>query len=158
MLRNSFLKKNPIPFFFRMQFLSNNYRDPMLRQIEREHKLTRPEFSILVCLALRDGLSAIDIAEITRQPENTVSRGVFLLLQKKLIEKIPDPTDGRRFELSLTEAGKAAYEAFMPLMRQANAEMIASLDKDELKLLDKLLDKMCAAVRAGKAWDDGRGR
>lgn len=157
MLRNSFLKKNPVPFFFRIQFLSNNYRDPMLRQIEREHKLTRPEFSIVVCLALRDGLSAIDIAEITRQPENTVSRGVYLLLRKKLIEKVPDPTDGRRYELSLTEAGCKAYEAVMPLMRQANSRMIASLDKDELKQLDKLLDKMCKAVRASRTWDDGSG-
>ena len=61
--------ESPIPFFFRIVYLSNNYRDPLLRTIEHEYGLTRPEFSILICLHMRDGLSAIDICGVTAQPQ-----------------------------------------------------------------------------------------
>lgn len=152
MIRDSFLKSNSIPFFFRVQFLSNNYRDPMIRQIERDHGLTRPEFSIMICLGLRDRMSAIDIAEITRQPENTISRGVALLLGKDLIEKLPHAQDGRRFELSLSEKGREVYDTLILLMEDVNDQMIACLSRTELKQLDGILDKMCAAVRASKTW------
>lgn len=152
MIRNAFLKKNPFPFFFRIQFLSSNFRDPMLRQIEQEYGLTRPEFSILICLSLRPGMSAIDIAEITRQPENTLGRGVSLLLDKQYITKEPDPTDGRRYKLYLTTTGRERYDSFIHLFVEANDRMVDCLTPKECEQLDALLDKMCASVRASATW------
>ena len=152
MIRNAFLKKNSFPFFFRIQFLSSNFRDPMLRQIEQEYGLTRPEFSILICLALRPGMSAIDIAEITRQPENTLGRGVSLLLDKQFITKEPDPKDGRRYRLHLTRTGRDQYDAFIHLFTEANERMVGCLSAKELEQFDMLLDKICASVRASPTW------
>lgn len=154
MIRNTFLKKNSFPFFFRIQFLSSNFRDPLMRQIEQEYGLTRPEFSIMICLSLRPGMSAIDISDITRQPENTLGRGVSLLLDKGFITKEPDPKDGRRFRLFLTPQGREAQKSFMHLFVEANDDMIDCLTAAERKQLDGLLDKMCAAVRSNRTWSD----
>lgn len=152
MIRNTFLKKNSFPFFFRVQFLSSNFRDPLLRQIEQQFGLTRPEFSILICLSLRPGMSAIDIAEITRQPENTLGRGVSILVEKAFITKEPDPADGRRYKLYVTPAGRETYESFVHLFVEANDEMVDCLTAKEREQLDHLLDKMCADVRASRTW------
>ena len=152
MVRNAFLKKNSFPYFFRVQFLSSNFRDPLLRQIEQQYGLTRPEFSILICLSLRPGMSAIDIAEITRQPENTLGRGVSLLLEKAFIIKEPDPSDGRRYKLYVTPAGRKTYELFIHLFTEANDAMVACLTAKEREQLDHLLDKMCAAIRSSRTW------
>lgn len=146
MRRAEILRKNPIPFFYRIVFLSNNYRDPLLRNIEQVFGLTRPEFSILVCLAQQTGISAIDISAFTSQPENTVSRGVFLLLEKGMIRKIADPRDKRRYHLHLTKSGERQYNSFFGLVKTANDAMVASLTPAELEQLDKLLSKMCDAA------------
>ena len=146
MARVDILKKNPIPYFFRIVYLSNNYRDPLLRTIEHELGLTRPEFSILLCLAQRDGLGAIDVSEITRQPQNTVSRGVFLLLKKGLIRKETNRGDARKSHLHLTAKGEKTYQSFIGLFKDADARMVACLTKSETDRLDALLDKMCDAV------------
>lgn len=146
MTRDAILKNNPIPYFFRIVYLSNNYRDPLLRTIEYELGLTRPEFSIILCLSQRDGLGAIDVSEITRQPQNTVSRGVYLLVKKGLIRKETNRGDARRSHLHLTAKGEKAYASFIGLVQQANDRMIACLTPAELKRLDALLDKMCSAV------------
>lgn len=138
--------QSPIPFFFRIVYLSNNYRDPLLRTIERDYGLTRPEFSILICLHMRDGLSAIDICGITAQPQNTVGRGVALLLEKSMITKTADAEDGRRYYLHLTKKGERAYQSFIGILEEANARMIACLTERETEQLNALLNKMCAAV------------
>ncbi len=144
--RDRIVKDNPIPFFFRIVYLSNNYRDPLLRTIENDLGLTRPEFSILMCLAQRDGLSAIDVSEITRQPQNTVARGVLLLARKGLIRKETSKGDARRSHLYLTAKGGKAYASFIGLVKEANRKMIAGLTQTEVDRLDVILDKMCDGV------------
>ena len=97
-------------------------------------------------------MSAIEIAEITRQPQNTLARGVSLLQEKSLVKRAQDPDDGRRYRLYLTPKGKKLYKSFIYLFEEANEEMVASLSEAERATLDKLLDKMCRAVRASKNW------
>ncbi len=137
---------NPIPFFFHIIYLSNNYRDPLLRLFEKEFDLTRPEFSILVCLGLQDGMSAIEISEITRQPQNTISRGVYLLCRKKLISKKNDKNDKRRYKLYATKKGTRKYQKIMVHLNEANDKMVACLTAKERKQLDVMLEKMCEST------------
>lgn len=134
---------NPIPYFFRIVFLSNNFRDPLLRKFERDFKFTRPEFSILICLGLQSGITAIEVSDVTRQPQNTVSRGVFLLSQKKLIRKVIDDKDKRRNRLYLTREGKSAHKELMAYLKEANEKMVDCLSAREKKQLETILGKMC---------------
>ncbi len=142
----SIVDDNPVPYFFRIVFLSNNYRDPLLRKIETRYKLTRPEFSILVCLGIKDGISAIDICDITRQPQNTVSRGVFLLSEKAHIKKVTEERDNRIKRLYLTAKGRTAHNQLMEYLVEADRNMVECLSAKEKEQLDRILAKMCSAI------------
>lgn len=145
------LDGTPLPIGYRMAFLTVFFREPLLRRIERDQGLVRPEWTVLVCLAFRDGLNARDICEITEQPSNSVSRGVSLLLDKGFVARKPDPEDARRSLLTLTAAGRAAYECAMTLFVEAEAQMTASLDSQERATLIRLLDKMARDVPRWKS-------
>lgn len=140
------VENNPIGYFYRIVFLSNNYRDPLLRKFKKDYDLTRPEFSILISLGFQECISAIEISDITRQPQNTISRGVFLLSQKKLIKKENDKQDKRIYQLYLTDKGRKVQKQLMTYLFQTDANMVACLTSREKDQLAKLLSKMCAAA------------
>lgn len=140
------VENNPIGYFFRIVFLSNNYRDPLLRKFKNDYDLTRPEFSILISLGFQEGISAIEISDITRQPQNTISRGVFLLSKKKLIKKVNDKEDKRIYRLYLTDKGRKVQKQLMTYLIEADAKMVDCLTSREREQLEKLLSKMCASA------------
>ncbi|MEN3161382.1 MarR family transcriptional regulator [Tistrella mobilis] len=136
----------PIRQAYRLAFLTNFYRAPLLRRIEQEHGLTRPEWTILICLSHQDGLNPRDICDFTEQPRNNVSRGAALLEAKGLITRSPDPEDARRALLHLTETGRALYARLMPLFQAREAEMLAVLSPEERAQLDHLLTRLTAEL------------
>ncbi len=138
--------KTPIRFAYRISFLTNFYRAPVLRRIEQQYGLIRPEWTVLICLAFHDGLNPRDICEITEQPSNTVSRGAASLVTKGLIINEPDPSDARKRCLFITEQGRVTYDGAMAICVEAEKAMIACLDDSELQTLDHLLTKMARAV------------
>lgn len=140
------LDGTPLPVGYRMAFLTVFFREPLLRRIEREHGLVRPEWTVLVCLAYQDGLNARDICEITEQPSNSVSRGVASLLDKGLVARRPDPEDARRNLLDITPDGRAVYTAAMALFVQAETQMTTCLSEAERATLIGLLDKLARDV------------
>ena len=140
------IDNTPIRFAYRIAFLTNFYRAPVLRKIEQEYGLIRPEWTVLICLAFRDGLNPRDICEITEQPSNTVSRGSASLVAKGLITNEPDPEDARKRCIVITPRGREMYEKAMAICVEAEGSMIACLDDDEVKTLDRLLNKMARAV------------
>ncbi len=58
----------------------------------------------------------------------------------------PDLVDARRLTLRLTESGRAAYDAIMPMFVEGEARLIGCLDPAERATLERLLDKVCRAV------------
>lgn len=136
----------PLPLAYRMAFVTNFYREPLLRRMEKDFGLIRPEWTILICLTFRDGLNPRDICEITEQPRNTISRGVAALVRKGLVAQATDPEDARRVVLHLTEHGRAMYAAIMPMFVEGEARIAAALDPDERVQLEALLDKLCRSV------------
>jgi len=138
--------RNPIAIYFKIAFLTNHYRDPTNKLVEKKYNLTRPEFAILFCLHQHDGISAIDIAELTQLPQNSLSRGASSLVSKKLITKTPDTVDGRKNVLLITKGGAAIAGNFLKHLIEANKRLTASLTEDEATQLEFLLDKICEAT------------
>lgn len=136
----------PIPFGYRIAFLTNFFREPLLRQMEKEHGLIRPEWTVLICVKFRGGITATDIREITEQPGNTVSRAIASLQKKNLVRKQVDIDDARRTLLFLTTNGAGQYDAIMKLFQEGERKMTECLSSGELKTLDQLLDKLCRHV------------
>jgi len=140
------LGKNPISVYFKVAFLANHYRDPTNKAIEREYDLTRPEFTILFCLSQMDMISAIDIADLTQLPQNSLSRGATRLLEKKLISTTPDTNDKRRNLLSITAKGSSIANDFVEYLVDANKRLTSCLTKAESIQFERLLTKICDAT------------
>lgn len=136
----------PIRYAYRIAFLTNFYREPRLRRMEKEFGIIRPEWTVLICLYFRDDLNPRDICEVTEQPRNTVSRAVASLEAKGMLAIRDDPKDARRKKLQITAAGRAIYERIMPIFEEGEKKMLDCLNSEERAQLDGLLDKMCRAV------------
>lgn len=140
------IDNTPIRFGYRIAFLTNFFREPLLRRMEQEFDIIRPEWTVLICLAYRDNLNPRDICEITEQPRNTVSRAAAALVAKGLISSRTDPKDARRTILTLSPQGRSLYEAIMPMFVEGEKQMLACLSPAEQETLDGLLDKLSRAV------------
>ncbi len=136
----------PIPVAYRIAFITNFWREPLLRRLEAEQGLSRPEWTVLICLAYRDNLIARDISEITEQPSNTVSRGVVELERKGFITRQRDAHDGRRTRLAITDQGRAVHDSVMTGFVAAEARMLECLEPKEVEQLTTLLDKIARDV------------
>ncbi|MEL6794771.1 MAG: MarR family winged helix-turn-helix transcriptional regulator, partial [Pseudomonadota bacterium] len=112
----------PFPIGYRIAFITNFLREPILRSMERDVGLIRPELTVLMCVSFRRDVHARDICEITEQPSNTVSRAVASLEKKGMISRTRDQIDTRRQVLNITEAGQAAHDAVISRFEAAEEE------------------------------------
>ena len=140
------LDATAIPVGYRISFLTNFWREPLLRKMERETGLIRPELTVLICLCFRNDLYARDICEITEQPSNTVSRAVTSLVEKGYITRTRDTIDTRRQVLNITHKGREIHDALMEGFAKAEAQMLETLTVDEQAQLTALLDKLARDV------------
>jgi len=140
------LDATQIDIGYRLAFVTNFWREPLLRRMEREMSLIRPELTVLMCLDFREGLNARDICEVTKQPSNTVSRAVASLLGKAMITRRENREDRRRKLLFLEPAGRRAHDAVLAMFAEAEAHLIAVLSEEERTVLRRLLDRMARDV------------
>ena len=142
-----------IPVGYRMAFIINFYREPLMRRMERETGLIRPELTVLMCLNFRAGLNARDICEITEQPSNTVSRAVSSLVEKGYVTRTRDAVDTRRNVLAITDDGQAVHDRVMASFAEAERVMLETLEPEEVETLTRLLDKLARDV---ERWAPGQ--
>jgi DNA-binding MarR family transcriptional regulator len=64
------------------------------------------------------------------------------LIQRGLVAKEADPTDGRRVSLHVTEDGHALLASLAPTQRQVNDVQFGCLNREEFLQLLKLLEKL----------------
>jgi len=140
------LDATPFPIGYRIAFLTNFWREPILRQMERDFGIIRPELTVLMCLSFERDVHARDICEITEQPSNTVSRGVASLEKKGLITRTRDLVDTRRQVLNITRAGQAVHDQVIARFASAEAKMLAALSEQDRRDLLGLLDKIARQV------------
>ena len=76
--------------------------DKMLKQVCTEHDLTVIEADIISFLQNNPGKdTAADIVELRLLSKGAVSKAVESLIQKSLLERIPDTEDRRRIHLKI---------------------------------------------------------
>ncbi len=140
------IRNTEIPLAYRLAYVANSYREPLLRTVEREFGLIRPEWTVLLCLAARSGLTSTEVAEVTGQARNSISRAVKLLEKKGFIERIQDRTDRRKASMLLTDKGHRIYEDVVDLFKRREVQMLNGLTPSERLTLETLLKKMTREV------------
>lgn len=88
------------------------------------------------------GLSANQVAERTAMDKVAVSRTLARLVERGLIVRSTDDGDRRRSVLALSARGKRIHTQIAPLALEMEHKLLAGFDKEERRLLDRLLGKL----------------
>jgi DNA-binding MarR family transcriptional regulator len=105
-------------------------------------------FWLLKSLASSGPLRVTDLAVCANLDASTVSRHVAQLHSAGLIERTPDPVDGRAQRVKLSDAGAARIDAALRSRRALLEKALESWDPSELDQLDRLLTRFAADVEA----------
>lgn len=110
----------------------------MYFRIAEQSDLTGPQLSILSRLKERgpSRISQIAREESIRMP--TASNALHQLEQRELVERIRDESDRRGVRVTLTPLGESELQRVGDERTKYLADMIATLDDDQLSRVDEL--------------------
>jgi len=81
------------------------------------------------------------LAELVHADPSTVSRHVAALVERGLVQRVADESDGRASRLHVTDAGHAALDSFRRDRESHFAQVTAGWDADDLVSLTTLLGR-----------------
>jgi DNA-binding MarR family transcriptional regulator len=95
-------------------------------------------------LADAESLRLSALAEVLHTDVSTVSRQVQAAERAGLVERRPDPSDGRASQVYLTYAGRDALERVRAVQRAEILAAIAEWSSDEQELFAKLMSRFAS--------------
>lgn len=102
-----------------------------------------------VLVALRDNPARVgDIAERIISDASTVSRQVSHLTALGLVEKVPDPQDGRAQVVALSDEGRAVLDELVARREAWFEELLADWPDEDVATFIHYLDRFCDTVAA----------
>jgi DNA-binding MarR family transcriptional regulator len=120
----------------------------LMRQRVQGETLDTGSFWLLKALSASGPLRVTDLAVCANLDASTVSRHVAQLHGAGLIERTPDPIDGRAQRVKLSDAGADRIEAALRARRVLLEKSLESWDPRDLDQLDRLLTRFAADVEA----------
>ena len=128
---------------YRLSLLTNTVSQGIAARYRDEFGISVTEWRILAVLGRFPGLTASEVVARTAMDKVTIHRGVKALLEKKLLERRPDAGDRRRQSLHITRPkGQTVMENIIPRARQFERELLDALTREEITLLQGILDKL----------------
>ena len=106
------------------------------------HDLTISMGHFLLNIDSHEGSYGSDIAPLLGMESTSLSRLTLSLEQKKLIQRCPDKTDGRKIKITLTPKGKDAKELAKNVVRNFNHAVELKIGKEKIAEFYKTLDSI----------------
>jgi MarR family transcriptional repressor of mexAB-oprM operon len=106
------------------------------------------QMSLLDWIAASPGCGVQDIADGMRLTPPTVSVGVRKMEESNLVERKPNPKDGRSVQFFLTRRGQALQRKIQDSHRQKFRCLLAGLTPKEQETLLQLLERALQAAEA----------
>jgi DNA-binding MarR family transcriptional regulator len=133
---------------YRLSVLTNVVSSTIAEAYQRRFGLSIPEWRVLAVLARHPGVSAAEVARLTRMDAVAVSRAVARLLAAGRLRRTMARDDRRRSVLAVTAKGTAVYREVAPLALGYERELLATLDAAERAALDRALDTLTTRAQA----------
>lgn len=115
---------------------------PVLRLLEGRWGISRREWRLLALLALHGELSPSALAEMAHLDRPRATRGVQVLIEKRLARRRVEPGDARRAQVALTATGRKLYAELFPQIAAINTQMLHVLDERTLRVVDDALRRL----------------
>lgn len=101
--------------------------------------LSPEQWFLLFRLFERDGRSQSDLTDPVLDDRPNVSRQIRGLIASGFVERSPDPGDGRRSLLSLTDAGREQVETLLPVVVEARRTFFGVIPAADLGVFSDVL-------------------
>ena len=120
-------------------------RDPSNRRLG--DALPSGSVSLLELICRNPGIAPNSLAEILFLDPPKVTVLLRHLTAAGLVDRVPSPADGRKFELNLTPAGRERLEAARQFGEAQERRIAQGLSADERAELNRLLRKLQETLR-----------
>src|SRR3954451_12791953 len=120
----------------------------LMRQRTQGETLDSGSFWLLKTLAASGPQRVTDLATCAGLDVSTVSRHIAQLHSAGLIERGPDPADGRAHRVELSATGIERFNAALSTRPSLLENCLEAWDPRDLEELDKLLTRFAADVEA----------
>lgn len=97
------------------------------------HGVVPGQFAQLLALYERDGLTQRELCEVVRIEQPTMAATLKRMERDGLIERVPDPEDGRRVRIVLTEHARALEVDLAAAARRVNAAAAEGISAEEVE-------------------------
>ena len=98
-------------------------------------------YSLLLMVDDAGSLRGMDVADRTGLDKSTVSRQIATLVELDLLERVPDPDDGRARRIQLSDSGRERLAAVRSKRREHMRGEFASWSTDDLRDFARLLSQ-----------------
>ncbi|WP_420578046.1 MarR family winged helix-turn-helix transcriptional regulator [Ekhidna sp.] len=126
-------------------FIDRTYKvvrhDLISRFKEKKVNITPEQWVILSKIGEQD-MYQTDLANMSFRDKPTVSRIVDLLVKKKLVERVRDKTDGRKYHVRITPKGNNVIRKATPAVEESRKLGWTDLSEQEYETLISILDKV----------------
>jgi MarR family transcriptional regulator, transcriptional regulator for hemolysin len=112
--------------------------------------MTTAQMRALAVLSISSGQTINDLAALTISEQSTMSRTLDALEEQGYIERRARPEDMRVRKITITDAGRAAFEAFWPAMFQSYEAMFKDVGSAEYFAFLSTLQKILRNIREGE--------
>jgi MarR family 2-MHQ and catechol resistance regulon transcriptional repressor len=110
--------------------------------------LTSPQFDIIATLGNTPGMTFRELGEKTLITKGTLTGVVDRLEAKKLVRRLPSPTDGRCQIVQLTARGEATFARVFPATLAHIGKVFAGISHKELQQTEDVLKRLGSVFRA----------
>jgi DNA-binding MarR family transcriptional regulator len=100
------------------------------------------QWSVLLFLWARDGMSQAELSRVVAIEPPTMVRTIDRMVRDELVTRVPDPDDGRLARIYLTERGRSLRDELIPKAIAVNAAILGRLTPAEGRALERLLGKL----------------
>jgi DNA-binding MarR family transcriptional regulator len=127
---------------YRLSVAANAVSNLIARAYEDRFDLKIPQWRLIAVLADEGPLTPQALCERTIMDKVTVTRAAQALLERSLIKREPNASDGRSHRLVLTASGERLYGQIAPLALEYETQLLAGIDQREIKTLERQLRRL----------------
>ena len=104
------------------------------------------QFMFLLELYKKDGKNQEEIAEDLKMDKGTTARALKKLEEQGFLTRLKDEKDKRSNKIYLSDKAKNIRKDIFNILDDWNKQITRSLTKEEVKMLEDLLEKVCKNI------------
>lgn len=114
----------------------------VVKEDVKKYELNISEFSVLEVLFHQKQMTVQGVCEKTLMPNSSMTYVLDKLVKKKLVERVQDQNDKRRYMVKLSNEGLKKANEIFPIHYQVMQEVFSVLSDEEQAIFQVLLKKV----------------